>query len=211
MLYRQFYIDDNLQVGIWHTTESEDTLIAALGAGPMPNLPHAPARRMEKLATRVLAKTMNDGKALDILYDQRRPYLQDQRSISISHSGEWVALALASAGTAVGIDIEKRGKRAEKLAERYMDDAEYARFQHLPEDLRSDYATLIWSTKEAVFKTHRDGRTDFKHDIKTSSFEFEAMGTLDATDTSNDIMRHYEVKYMMHSQFILTLSIAVQP
>lgn len=211
MLFRQFYIDDNLQVGIWRTTESENELITALGTGPMPDLPHAPSRRLEKLATRVLAKEMNQGDALDIRYDIRRPFLEDRRSISISHSGEWVALALASPETPVGIDIEKRGGRAEKLAERFMNDTEFERFQRLPYDLRADFATLIWSAKEAIFKTLPDGRSDFRHDIATDDFELEAMGTFDATDTDNHSIRRYELKYMMHSQFILTISLALQP
>ena len=207
MVFRQFYIDDDLQIGIWKIQESEEELIRTLGQSPPTHLGDNAKRRREWLSVRCLAKAMNDGGAVDIAHEGRRPFLKNGGNISISHSGDWVAVAMGR--REVGIDIECQTEKARNVASRFMNDEEYERWSKMAEDSRRYFATVIWCAKEAVFKTYKDGCVDFKHDIATEAFEEEAMGNLKATDRKGETVRHYDVKYMLHSMFVLTISTPV--
>lgn len=72
--------------------------------------------------------------------------------ISLSHSGDYAAVALSS--EPVGVDIESLvSPRSERFAERIFTEGEMEEYKALPTALRSDYAIRAWSKKEAIFKS----------------------------------------------------------
>ncbi len=209
MLFRNFFINDNTQVGIWQINESEADLRAmlspdALADQRLQNM-KSTSRRLEYLAVRCLLKEMT-GAEQHILYNDRRPYLTNNTSLSIAHTQGWAAVALSA--TPIGIDIEHCSDRALHLAERFMTPSELADNLQLTDDplLQRNHATLIWSAKEAIFKVHADGCVDFLHHIATNPFEMEGMGELTGFDTCTSSRRDYLVRFMQHSSFILTLA-----
>jgi 4'-phosphopantetheinyl transferase len=89
------------------------------------------------------------------LTEQGRPYLAafPAVSFSISHAGEWVAVALA-AGARVGVDLESLDRRLhlDPLAERIFHPADLARFRALREADKPRAFFRAWTGKEAVLK-----------------------------------------------------------
>ena len=78
--------------------------------------------------------------------DRGKPYLPDGPCFSLSHSGNYVVLALAEHD--VGVDIEKLGEYKEKLARRCCTEDEFLWLQGRD---RADFYNL-WTGKEAVMK-----------------------------------------------------------
>lgn len=82
-----------------------------------------------------------------------KPYLSDEFDFNISHSGEYVCIAL-SKSTSIGIDVEKHRPIDIHLFKKYFNDDEWQNIinSSQPEDLFFDY----WTIKEAAIKC--DGR-----------------------------------------------------
>jgi 4'-phosphopantetheinyl transferase len=77
--------------------------------------------------------------------------------VSISHSGEWVALALTS-GEPVGVDVEEvRAAEVDDLAGIAFSPAELATFAAVPAAERRGAFFTYWSRKEAVLKATGKG------------------------------------------------------
>lgn len=92
-----------------------------------------------------------------------RPFVPEMPEcrISVSHSLHHVAVAISFAESVCGIDIEDNPERAERLAEKFVHEQEYAFIEK--EELSFG---ILWSAKEAVYKyvSHR-GLTEFKNRI----------------------------------------------
>jgi 4'-phosphopantetheinyl transferase len=72
--------------------------------------------------------------------------------LSISHSGEWVAVAVTD-GLAVGVDVEElRDVRVSDLAHLTFSPAEQQAFEALPEAERRPTFFTCWARKEALLK-----------------------------------------------------------
>lgn len=77
--------------------------------------------------------------------------------VSVSHSGEWVVLAVA-AGAPVGVDVEEvRGTDVDGLAGICFSPVELTVFQGLPSDERQGAFFTYWARKEAVLKATGKG------------------------------------------------------
>jgi 4'-phosphopantetheinyl transferase len=77
---------------------------------------------------------------------------------SVSHSGEWVVLAVVGSGR-VGLDIEHGRPLADvvPLANRTLTAAERAEFEAVPDASRSAWFYRVWTRKEAVLKATGQG------------------------------------------------------
>jgi 4'-phosphopantetheinyl transferase EntD len=113
--------------------------------------PSNPIKRTESLAARYCLHDLclRMGIANPVLkQDERdRPYLADSNwKISLTHSFPFVA-AVCSLHQEVGIDIEKKGRKIEKIAPRFLNKTEFT-------DRSSDHValTLAWSIKESIYK-----------------------------------------------------------
>lgn len=73
-----------------------------------------------------------------------------RQSISISHSKRFAALAVAPAGSLVGIDIEANRSQLERVCGRILSPAEYNCFSTAPQGFLK-----AWTTKEALYKASR--------------------------------------------------------
>lgn len=73
--------------------------------------------------------------------------------ISISHSGEWVVLAMAE-GVPVGVDVERvsEARDLDGLAAYTLAESEARAWRALPEDDRSEAFFGYWARKEALLK-----------------------------------------------------------
>lgn len=88
------------------------------------------------------------------------PMLPD-KSISISHSRDLCALAIAPAGMSIGVDIESEREQLRRVAPRVLSLGELRLY-----DDGADGLLKAWTLKEALYKAALTPGLDFARDIK---------------------------------------------
>lgn len=167
---------------IWHIDESEDELLSSLEhpeyfADKVAKLKPGSARMLEVLAVRRALKELCYGQEQQVLYTaegapylDRRIYGSDQvPAVSISHTKDYAAVILAEAP--VGIDIERRGERVQRVVSHFLTSDELVYLElsaSMHPDLSADEALslalhLAWSAKEAAFKVLGRDYYDLQH------------------------------------------------
>lgn len=87
---------------------------------------------------------------IDLFYDSNgKPFLSDDRAISISHSFDYAVVYISTEN--IGVDIELKRDKIVRLASKFCSVSELTN-QSIEEVDRIDYLTEIWSAKEAVYK-----------------------------------------------------------
>jgi 4'-phosphopantetheinyl transferase len=91
--------------------------------------------------------------------EKGKPYLKDQPNLhfNLSHSGEWVVLAVHE--TEVGIDIEKIREIDYTIARRFFSREEYSRLEALEGLDKRRYFFTLWTLKESYLKFLGKGLT----------------------------------------------------
>ncbi|MDD2564842.1 MAG: 4'-phosphopantetheinyl transferase superfamily protein [Salinivirgaceae bacterium] len=103
-------------------------------------------------------------------YDENgKPGLPNQK-ISISHSKQLITVLVSLYPCA--IDIEQVGQRVGKIAHKAFNESE---LQHAT---NNDLLTILWCTKETVYKLYGEGSVDFKTDITVLPIENEMEGSI---------------------------------
>lgn len=122
-------------------------------------------RRQEWLTCRVLLSNVLGKNFLLEYQSNGKPYLlQPKKNISISHSKEYVAIAIAE--KKIGIDIEKIDKRILKLKEKILNSREVNRFVAADERVLH----IIWGIKESVYK-QQDEEINYLEDIEVKKID----------------------------------------
>lgn len=167
-LFYQHTINQTTKLGIWQIEEDENFFLAKV---PLQNNITHPHKRLQHLAARYLLQYLfADFPYNEILIaDTRKPYLQnEQYHFSISHSGNYAA-AIVSSTHRVGIDIEIPSMKVERIAHKFIHDKE---MQWIEESIINyqlsivNFQTILWSSKEAIFKWYSLGGVDFKEHIQ---------------------------------------------
>lgn len=89
------------------------------------------------------------------------PYLispDHDYSISISHSGSYVALAICEGQYGIGVDLQIASDKLARIAPRFMSPMELTHYEHLvaSEELLKarEWLYTVWGLKEAAYKAH---------------------------------------------------------
>ena len=182
-------------LGLWHLTETPETLWAALpnAVAYRPLLPaRADARREAQwLAGRRLAHALfaelptplppettvqNDATG--------RPWLLGAPAdtvVSLSHSGEWAAAVLSQGGRA-GVDVEFIRDKAQRLAGKFLAENEWAHARAVAADTAADaHYSLLWSAKEALYKLAAQRGIIFRQQLRLHEFSPATSGEIPAT------------------------------
>ena len=132
-------------------------------------------RKLEFLGIRIAFKEMF-GKELEIRYDSvGKPYLMNNSyEISISHSKKWIAV-MAHPIRPVGIDIECRNDKIQKLHKRFLSEVEQ---KELSNGENISQLELAWSAKEALFKIIGNEAVDFSKQLRIFTFEAKNQGEI---------------------------------
>ena len=143
---------DEVNISFWRATERQNEMLSFLPDGhdyaPTLNTFKSDRRRVEWLATRCLLHHLLGPDVRSYHLPSGRPFLLgSDLEISISHTDQLVAIALAPAGLEVGLDLEHNIDRAYRLMHRYLPEDEQAALVHNPTD-----AAMLWSAKEAIYK-----------------------------------------------------------
>jgi 4'-phosphopantetheinyl transferase EntD len=165
-IFFQHSINASTSIGIWKIEEPESFFLQKV---PLKQTVTHPYKRLQHLAGRYLLPALFADFPLEeiLIADTRKPFLNDEKyHFSISHCGNYAA-AIASTENRVGVDIELVTPRLKLISPKFLAEAEKAylkQWEHLSA-LHLEMITIIWSSKEAIFKWHGEGNLDFRKDM----------------------------------------------
>ncbi len=186
-LFYQQNINANTRLAIWKIEETEEFFS---GTVPLQREITHPHKRLQHLAGRYLLRFLFPGFPYHeiIIASTRKPFLPDEQfHFSISHCGDYAA-AIVSSTDRVGIDIEIPTAKVLRIVHKFLSKQEQEAFgiNHL--DLGHQlpasgiqHPTLLWSSKEAIFKWWGNGEVDFREMIRLEKFVLEAKGSFNAS------------------------------
>lgn len=159
---------------IWKMNESEEELLSSLShpeyfAKKIAQLKPGSRRKLEVLAVRRALKELCYGQEQQVIYSADgapmllTPYIDNEGEvfpyIGISHTDGYAAVALSA--SPIGIDIERRGNRVQRVVSHFLKPEEIALLT-LTSD--PDLAIhLAWSAKEAAYKILGKEYYDLQH------------------------------------------------
>ncbi len=160
-LFYQHNINDHSRLGIWQIKEPESFFLKTI---PLKKDVSHPHKRLQHLAGRYLLPFLFDDFPLSeiLIADTRKPFLENEKfHFSISHCGDYGA-AIVSSANRVGIDIELMTPKIEKISHKFLSvaDRNFVDDQRTHHDLEK-LLTILWSSKEAIFKWYGLGEVDF--------------------------------------------------
>lgn len=133
---------------------------------------------------------------LDLFYDKNgRPFLKNGKYISITHSGDYVAVFLGTVEW--GIDIEKISPRVLKAKSHFIQD------ELIPTETELEILTIIWAVKEAIFKISDSRNLNFKTDLHVKPFALEDVGKGRAFSTYPGWEKEFIFRYERIDEYVL--------
>lgn len=180
--------------------ESEEELLARLShpeyfAEKIEKLKSGSSRMIEVLAVRSALKDLFQGVEQQVLYTtEGKPYLTVGQApcISISHTKGYVAVIRAE--HPVGIDIERRGTRVERVVSHFLKPEELSLLSEgVDEEKRQLSLHLAWSAKEAAFKVLGREFYDLQHLTTVTEIDWEnATLSLSVSGQDQPLLVHFE-------------------
>lgn len=175
-LFKTIHINNDTKVFLWEITEDFNELFRQV------SLKDTSFARMEKMKSESHQKGFMSVRMLlqycgytdfDLFYDELgKPHLKDalqqtqgRTHISISHSFDFAAIALSNEN--IGIDIEQVKEKVLRIAPRFM---EMWHLENLSIEDQMKKATVIWGTKEAIFKIKNEVGISFPDHIFEKPF-----------------------------------------
>ncbi len=192
-LYKTITVNPDTTVYIWKIEESEETLKQGV------TLSDACLKRINSMKSEIHRRGFISIRHLlkeagyqpsDLYYDELgKPHLTDNKYISITHSFSFTAIIVST--NPVGIDIEKQRDKIVKIAHKFTTFRSYkslANFEALVRKL-----TIIWCTKESLYKLYAQPGLSFLQHIDIQDFEFN-----DGKTTGHIIYKGKLTKYKLH-------------
>jgi len=151
------------------------------------------------LAVRQLLKSINYSDS-DLFYDAfGKPFLKDNKHISISHSHEFACIIISD--NSVGIDIELKSEKILKNIALLFAEDFILNFKGNQEDAII-LTTFCWSIKEAIFKLIPENDVSFKDNIAIQSFQLNENSCIVNVNIENEISS-YTVQLEEIENFVL--------
>lgn len=205
MLIRKDYFDNGSLMGIWKMDESVDELLKLFPpsirseADNYINSIGSKRRVIEWLSTRIMLFELLGEIKIIQNHEDGKPYLADNSyHISISHTKDHAAILLNKLYP-VGIDIEIKSDRVEKLAYKFISENEY-----IDPEKKILHQLLHWSAKECMFKLINAQGIDFKKHLFIHKFTPSQNGIITATEYRTKETRTYNLHYEIHPEYVLT-------
>lgn len=106
--------------------------------------------------------------------DNGQPRLSPEDfKISISHSFPWAALAISTQN--IGIDWEKIQPKILNIKHKFLTDREQ---EWLPSEQETEYLTVIWAIKEALYKLHPSKYWSLKKHYEVEPFSLNDLSSI---------------------------------
>jgi phosphopantetheinyl transferase len=193
-VFFQQQINESTRLGIWKIEETEEFF---KGNVPQHRDVTHPHKRLQHLAGRFLLQFLFPDFPYDLIRiaDTRKPFLPgDQYHFSISHCGDYAA-AIVSKSNRVGVDVEIPVDTIHRIQNKFLSERESQLFRLPTPDSR--LPTLLWSSKEAVFKWYGEGKVDFRQHIQLIK-QNEGQETIDCVFVKTDSCLTVHYRYFDH-------------
>jgi phosphopantetheinyl transferase len=158
--------DSECDFVVWKQTESTEELKSLACLTDDENAVYSAfkneKRRREWLSVRAALNVFYEEKIRVLYRDNGSPFIDDDRCISISHSGDFVIAILSD--KKVGVDIEQNTARIHRVAPKFLNDSEL-----LLCNGDGFCLTLLWCVKEALYKHQGRSDVDFSEDFICST------------------------------------------
>ena len=199
-------IDPQTSFALWKIEEQADELIAQLQLKDhemlyLESLING-KRNLHWLSTRVLLRTMlNTSSYIDCKVDEHgKPYLANfPYFISLSHSFDYAAVMI-SKDKPVGIDIELIKDKIERIAHKFMNDAELS---YMDQDHMTEHLYVSWCAKEAIYKLQGKKNVSFLHNIRLRPFDYQPEGSFQASLELDDSRSEFNVHYQKMDEYMI--------
>jgi phosphopantetheinyl transferase len=140
----------------------------------------------------------------DLHYDPfGKPYLDDGKHISISHSHEFASIMISDQN--IGIDLEMQREKITAIAHKFAEIESPFLNPHEKDYIKK--LTVIWGAKEAIFKIRNEVGISFKDHIEVKSFEILQKKTTAILDFES---KHIEYDIFFEEVEGFTLAYAFQ-
>jgi phosphopantetheinyl transferase len=197
----------DVKLAIWFINESNQELLNNIGnnyneVNYHQRIQQANARHF--LASRIILTQLFPEKNI-VLHKNNfnKPFLQINEQpfhISITHSFDYAAVLVAP-NSLLGIDLERIDPRIGRVKRKFMNEQEW---NFAGEDEQIAEQTLIWSTKETLYKLYGEKELDFKENLLISPFNIQENGVLNTQISKGKIELNIEVQYQKIDNYWLT-------
>lgn len=190
-------LDDLTRVAVWNITEPLSYFHELL----RPTEQEKPyfedvseKKSLERFCSRYLLKLLTGRKErIPCVRDEKgKPYMVgEDKHISISHSGPYIAVAMAEAG--VGVDIQVMHEKIHRIAPKFVNQAEFAGIfaPHKKEQLH-----LIWGAKECMYKAYGKRALRFSDHMQLNGIDtYTGQGKMTGILSKNDFKLKYQIRY----------------
>ena len=160
--YKEFIISEKTKIKLWKVITGE------LNPEELNNddkellkLKKSNILREQFLATRKILALENS--YYEITYDiNGKPSLNSKSNISISHSHEIAAIAISD-NCKIGLDVQLKEKKIFNIQHKFLNKSEILNIEGNPS---IDVLTMIWTSKESIYKAVGLKGTSFSNNIK---------------------------------------------
>ena len=203
MLYKKIQLE-NKTIGIWKVTETQEELQSLVASDTLflneLEGVHSEKRKREKLATHCLLKELcGDSFCLEYLPSGKPQLVESDDYVSISHSADYVAVALSK--LPVGVDIQQKDGRVLSLKRRFVSADEYV-------DPRNEVTHLLlhWSAKEALFKWLGLSEISLTEQLHVKPFALAETGFFEMCETKTENQHVVQAYYEVETDFVLVVA-----
>lgn len=204
-LIKLIEIDEFSKLGIWEIKEQSDDLKWALqwGQEDIKQYGHIndEHKKMQWLCSRVLLRKMlHTNEFIDLRRDENgKPFLNNlPQKISISHSGERVAIMISNRNC--GVDIQLMDRKMEKIAAKFISEDEKTMQQ---DELSSIQIYVYWCAKEAMYKLYGRKKLDFRQHLILQPFPESISGKVRGRIEKDDFIRELKIYYEKMDNYML--------
>lgn len=196
----------DFHLGIWKIEESKEKLLSLFSdkANIMDNIGiiSSDSKILERLAVRLLFRTLVKDD-VDIMYRENgRPYLKDSKlNISISHTKDYVAVILSPCKY-VGLDIQHITDKVKRVRSKFISEKEFI-------DPKNELIHLLlhWASKETLYKAINKG-VDLKNSFFLDHFTPQEKGLISVSETVTGLNRSFIVNYKTTPHYVLTYTLS---
>jgi phosphopantetheinyl transferase len=202
-LFYQQNISKSTRLAIWKIDEQEEFFLSKV---PLQREITHPQKRLQHLAGRYLLLFLFPDfpyKEIEVA-ETRRPFLpNEQYHFSISHCNNYAA-AIVSNDCRVGIDVEFKTPRLQKIKHKFLhaDELHFVNANTASKQL--SLLTILWSAKEAMYKWYGAGSVDFSEMMRTFPFLLDREGNINAAFIKNA----FQQKLLLHYKLMEELTLA---
>lgn len=159
-------------------------------------------RRLEWLASRWVLHMITGN-------EQRGPVIKDifgkphigHYEISISHTRAYAAAIISN--KKVGIDIQAKVEKIDRIAHKFMADSERKNVNPVR---KLDFYHVYWGAKECLYKAYGRTRLNFRNQIHIRAFNLEDQKTTGSI-ILEDVEEEYKIRFALAQNYVLVYAL----